>query len=152
MNNCPHCGAEDNNGGAFLCGTRYVGYVGTETCRSQQCRDRVTYKKRGQDKVNHISDTGKMVSDTPRTDVESKCGQGVRGRCYVSVNFSMQLERELQEAQERIRMLIAERDTARMQADQNWKLREEFTALLGTDDVKEAVRKLKLMKEALECK
>jgi len=38
-----------------------------------------------------------------------------------------------------------------MQADQNWKLREEFTALLGTDDVKEAVRKLKLMKEALEC-
>jgi hypothetical protein len=54
--------------------------------------------------------------------------------------------RELQEAQERIRLLIAERDTARQQADLNWKLREEFTALLGTDDVKEAVRRLKLMK------
>jgi len=58
----------------------------------------------------------------------------------------MQLERELQEAQERIRLLIAERDSARQQADQNWKMREEFTALLGTDDVKEAVRGLQLMK------
>ena len=45
------------------------------------------------------------MSDTPRTDVESKCGQGVRGRCYVSVNFSMQLERELQEANERLKRL-----------------------------------------------
>jgi len=152
MNNCPHCGAEDNNGGTFLCGTRYVGYVGTETFRSQQCRDRVAYKKRSKDKaMNHIGDGNKMVSDTPRTDVESKCGQGVRGRCYVSVNFSMQLERELQEAQERIRLLIAERDSARQQADLNWKMREEFTALLGTDDVGEAVRKLQLMKAALEC-
>jgi hypothetical protein len=58
---------------------------------------------------------------------------------------------ELQEAQERIRLLIAERDSARQQAAQNWKLRDEFAALLGTDDVKEAVRGLKLMKEALEC-
>jgi hypothetical protein len=54
--------------------------------------------------------------------------------------------RELQEAQERIRLLIAERDSARQQADQNWKLREEFTALLGTDDVGEAVRGLKRLK------
>lgn len=77
--------------------------------------------------MNHIPDTGKMV-ETPRTDA-----------------------RELQEANERIRLLIAERDSARQRADQNWKLREEFTALLGTDDVKEAVRKLKLMKAALEC-
>ena len=58
---------------------------------------------------------------------------------------------ELQEAQERIRLLIAERDSARQQADLNWKMREEFTALLGTDDVKEAVRGMKLMKAALEC-
>lgn len=56
------------------------------------------------------------------------------------------IERELQEAQARIRLLIAERDSARQRADQNWKLREEFTALLGTDDVKEAVRKLKRWK------
>lgn len=57
----------------------------------------------------------------------------------------------IEEAQERIRLLIAERDSARQRAAQNWKLREEFTALLGTDDVKEAVRELKLMKAALEC-
>lgn len=177
MNNCPHCGAEDNTGG-FLCGTQYVG---TETFRSQQCRDRVTYKKRSKDKVNHIGDGNKMV-ETPRTDAES-CGTEVLEHRahgdYVTVNFARQLERELvrcnnlyrkldvhalglgdiirklerelQEAQERIRLLIAERDSARQQADLNWKLREEFTALLGTDDVKEAVRKLKLMKAALEC-
>ncbi len=58
---------------------------------------------------------------------------------------------ELQEAKAQIRLLIAERDSARAIADLNWKMREEFTALLGTDDVKEAVRGLKLMKEALEC-
>jgi len=149
MNNCPHCGAEDNTGG-FLCGTQYVG---TETFRSQQCRDRVTYKKRSKDKVNHIGDGNKMV-ETPRTDAES-CGTEVLEHRahgdYVTVNFARQLERELREAQERIRLLIAERDSARQQADLNWKLREEFTALLGTDDVKEAVRGLKLMKEALEC-
>jgi hypothetical protein len=50
---------------------------------------------------------------------------------------------ELQEAQERIRLLIAERDSARQQADMSWKIREEFTALLGTDDVEEAVREMK---------
>lgn len=108
--------------------------------------------------MNHIGDGNKMVSDTPRTDVECKDIHGdaymvsipVHGD-YVSVDLCRQLERELQEANKRIRLLIAERDTARMQADQSWKLREEFTALLGTDDVKEAVRKLKLVKEALEC-
>ena len=49
-------------------------------------------------------------------------------------------------ANERIRLLISERDSARQQAGLNWKMREEFTALLGTDDVEEAVRGLKLMK------
>jgi hypothetical protein len=65
------------------------------------------------------------------------------------------IERELQEAQARIRLLIAERDSARAIADLNWKLRDEFTALLGTDDVKEAVRRIqeankriKLLEEA----
>jgi hypothetical protein len=156
MNNCPHCGAEDNTGGTFLCGTQYVGYVGTETFRSQQCRDRVTYRKRSKDKVNHIPDTGKMVSETPRTDAEDTNWQAEYDndrecnwppiRNVVSADFARQLESELQEAQERIRLLIAERDSARQQADLNWKMREEFTALLGTDDVKEAVRKLKRWK------
>jgi len=103
--------------------------------------------------MNHNGDGNKMV-ETPRTDAE---GVDIYGDAYmvprpkdgdyVSADFARQLERELQEAQERIRLLIAERDSARQQADQNWKLREEFTALLGTDDVKEAVRELKRWKE-----
>ena len=107
--------------------------------------------------MNHIGDGNKMV-ETPRTDAE---GVDIYGDAYmvprpkdgdyVSADFARQLERELQEANERIRLLIAERDIARQQADLNWKMREEFAALLGTDDVKEAVRKLKLMNAALEC-
>ena len=53
------------------------------------------------------------------------------------------LERELQEAQARIRLLIAERDSARAIADQNWKLREEFSLLLGTSDVATGVERIK---------
>ena len=68
-----------------------------------------------------------------------------------SENIRLRAALELQEANKRIRLLIAERDSARQQADLRWKLREEFTALLGTDDVKEAVRGLQLMKAALEC-
>jgi len=103
--------------------------------------------------MNHIGDGNKMV-ETPRADAES-WGMEVSERRahggYVTVNFARELERELSAANERIRLLIAERDSARQQADQNWKMREEFTALLGTDDVGEAVRALKLMKAALEC-
>ena len=108
--------------------------------------------------MNHIPDTGKMVSETPRTDAEVNGGNSMgvlmgNGLRYALIqsDFARQLERELQEAQERIRLLIAERDSARQQAAQNWKLRDEFAALLGTDDVKEAVRNMQLMKEALEC-
>ncbi len=86
------------------------------------------------------------MSDTPRTDAEELRQTQRFGGYMVKADFARHLERELQEAQERIRLLIAERDSARQQADQNWKLREEFTALLGTDDVKEAVRKLKRWK------
>jgi len=79
-----------------------------------------------------------------------RCNNLYRKLDVHSLNLSdliRKLERELQEAQERIRLLIAERDSARQRADQSWKLREEFTALLGTDDVKEAVRRLQLMNE-----
>ena len=105
--------------------------------------------------MNHIPDTGKMV-ETPRTDAEDTNWQAEYDndrecnwppiRNVVSADFARQLERELQEAQARIRLLIAERDSARAIRDQNWKLREEFAALLGTDDVEEAVRELQLMK------
>ena len=52
-------------------------------------------------------------------------------------------------AENRIPLLIAERDTARRQADQNWKLREEFRELLGTDDVEQGVAVVREMKERI---
>ena len=55
---------------------------------------------------------------------------------------SERLERELAEANDRIRRLIEERDSARIQADRKWKLREEFEALLGTDDVATGVERV----------
>ena len=45
------------------------------------------------------------------------------------------VEQGLADARHRIRTLIEERDSARIQADHKWKLREEFEALLGTNDV-----------------
>jgi hypothetical protein len=101
--------------------------------------------------VNHIPDTGKMVSETPRTDSVIARDTGDSGLIAELAREARSMERELQEAQARIRLLIAERDSARQQADMNWKMREEFAALLGTDDVKEAVHGLQLMKAALEC-
>jgi hypothetical protein len=100
--------------------------------------------------MNHNGDGNKMVSETPRTDErEAHNGNVLCGSA--NLDFARQLERELQEAQERIRLLIAERDSARQQAAQSWKLREEFTSLLGTDDVEEGVRGLQRLKSALEC-
>ena len=61
-----------------------------------------------------------------------------------------QLERELNAANDRIRLLIAERDTARRQADQQYKLREEFRELLGTDDVEHGVAVVREMKERIK--
>ncbi len=90
---------------------------------------------------DHIPDATKMVSDTPRTDQQND--DLLNSDSYTSwlemSGFARKLERELNAANERIRLLIAERDTARRQADQNYKLREEFTELLGTDDVERGV-------------
>ena len=55
-------------------------------------------------------------------------------------------------AEQRIHLLIAERDTARLQADQNYKLREEFRDLLGTDDIAKAVAEIRRMKEYIRIK
>ena len=59
------------------------------------------------------------------------------------------LERELTEAKHRIRSLIEERDSARIEADRKWILLEEFEALLGTSDVKTGVERVKQLKHAL---
>jgi hypothetical protein len=61
-----------------------------------------------------------------------------------------ELERELNAANERIPLLIAERDTARRQADQNYKLREEFLDLIGTDDVEQGVAVVREMNERIK--
>jgi len=54
-------------------------------------------------------------------------------------SYLVELEHELADAHYRIRLLIAERDTARLQADQKISLREEFRELLGTDDIEQGV-------------
>ena len=56
--------------------------------------------------MNHIGDTNKMVSDTPRTEAEVN-----RQKCWsddlvtIDANFAAQLERELNAANERIKRL-----------------------------------------------
>jgi len=54
-------------------------------------------------------------------------------------SYLVELEHELADAHDRIRLLIAERDTARLQADQKINLREEFRELLGTDEIEQGV-------------
>jgi len=85
------------------------------------------------------------MSDTPRTDAGIP---DLTFRPYTlewqrAQQFARQLERELNEAQHRIRTLIEERDSARIQADHKWELREEFEALLGTSDVATGVERIK---------
>ena len=103
---------------------------------------------------DHIPDATKMIGDTPRTDeelVEMTTGHGpvVTKTTWVHSSLCFQLERELNEANERIPLLIAERDTARRQADQTYKLRKEFRELLGTDDVEQGVAVVREMKERI---
>lgn len=86
------------------------------------------------------------MSDTPRTDAaeyKQTDSNPPEPLGMVDVEFARQLERELNEAQHRIRTLIEERDRARIQADHKWKLREEFEALLGTNDVETGVERVK---------
>lgn len=104
--------------------------------------------------MNHIGDVNKLVSDTPRTDeelVEMTTGHGpvVTKTTWVHSSLCFQLERELNDSNDRIRLLIAERDTARRQADQTYKLRKEFAELLGTDDVDRGVAVVRDMKQRI---
>ena len=94
--------------------------------------------------MSHIGDTNKKVSDTPISDSTPHNVADLGMLCR-------KLERELNDGIDRIKRLLAERDTARMQADQKVSLREEFRELLGTDDVEHGVavvRKIKRLAEA----
>ena len=93
--------------------------------------------------TNHIGDTNKMVSDTPRTN-------NFDWSFHLLFAEAQKMERELNAAKERIKRVIAERDTAQLRASQNWKIREEFRALLGTDDVAKAVAEIRQMKERIK--
>jgi hypothetical protein len=53
-------------------------------------------------------------------------------------------------AEQRIHLLIAERDTARRQADQKYNLREEFLDILGTDDVEQGVAVVRELKQRIK--
>jgi SMC interacting uncharacterized protein involved in chromosome segregation len=110
-----------------------------------------------------------MISDTPRTDAWKRINDPIEDLHA----FARQLERELNAvnskiellmsanadvariaderdaAEKRVRLLIAERDTARLQADRHYKLREEFTDLLGTDDVEQGVAVVGGLKERI---
>ena len=82
--------------------------------------------------MNHIGDSNKMISDTPISDSTPHNIGDLAMLCR-------KLERELNKGIDRIKRLLAERDTARLQADQKISLREEFRELLGTDDIEQGI-------------
>ena len=65
-------------------------------------------------------------------------------------SYLVELEHELADAHDRIRLLIAERDTARLQADQKINLREDFRELLGTDDIEQGVAVVREIKKRIK--
>jgi len=65
-------------------------------------------------------------------------------------SYLVELEHELADANDRIRLLIAERDTARLQADQKINLREDFRELLGTDDIEKGVAVVREIKKRIK--
>jgi hypothetical protein len=81
---------------------------------------------------DHIPDPTKMISDTPISDSTPHNIAELGMLCR-------KLERDGIDGIDRIKRLISERDTARLQADQKVSLREEFRELLGTDDIEQGI-------------
>ena len=76
---------------------------------------------------NHLGDTNKMVSDTPRTDEElvemtTGCGPVVTKTTWVHSSLCFQLERELNAANDRIKRLEQGGDEAFYIANQYQRL------------------------------
>jgi hypothetical protein len=59
--------------------------------------------------MNHLGDTNKMVSDTPRTDAHNWHDGDYNDPLHAFADFAKQLERELNAANERIKRLEEER-------------------------------------------
>ncbi len=64
--------------------------------------------------------------------------------------YLLDVEHELADAHDRIRLLVAERNTARLQADQRVSLREEFRELLGTDEIEQGVVVVRGLQERIK--
>ena len=96
---------------------------------------------------NQIVNTNKKVSDTPMTDAAYFKPDATM---YDLAGEMKRIERELTASNERVRLLISERDTARGYADQKWKLRQEFHDLFGTDDVSEAVALVRELQDRIK--
>jgi hypothetical protein len=106
--------------------------------------------------MNSTPRTDEQINGKPCTRFYILAGDSLRN-AEVPSEFARTLERELNAANDRIKRLIAERDTARLQSDQKVSLREEFRELLGTDDievgvavVREMKNRIKRLKEALD--
>ena len=114
--------------------------------------------------MNHIGNANKMVSETPRMDASSHDDGAIwetgcdierelnaannKIELLMSANADVaRIAGERDAAEKRIRLLIAERDTARLQSDQKHSLREEFVELLGTDDIEQGVDKVRILKQ-----
>ena len=91
------------------------------------------------------------MSDTPRTEAEVN-----RQKCWsddlvtIDANFACQLERELNEANNRIQSLIEERDRSNRLAEWKWNLRDEFELLLGTNKIEEGIEAVKELKRRIK--
>lgn len=106
------------------------------------------------------------TTPTPRTDAEEKRQRDLYAQemeCGwpsfpADFDFARQLECDLAEDNDRIRRLIAERDTARIEADRKHVLRAEFAAELGVENGSdycverglEAIRRMKKRADRLE--
>jgi hypothetical protein len=97
---------------------------------------------------DHIPDVTKMISDTPR--MEAALFNAPDAGFANIWKVGCDIERELATAQDRIRLLVAERNTARLQADQKISLREEFRELLGTDEIEQGVVVVRGLQERIK--
>lgn len=85
------------------------------------------------------------MSETPRVDRVHWNHAFLKEEAY-------KLERELNASNDRIRLLISQRDSALRRAEQQWKVREDLQAELGTSDPAEAVLEIRKLKAKLKAK
>lgn len=101
------------------------------------------------------------MNDTPRTDAEYERlfaiyqnAERINGPLCCAFENDMrlcgQLERELNAANDRIQLLIEERDRANRLAEWKWNLRDEFQLLLGTDKIEEGIEAVKELKRRIK--